>query len=348
MEKLAVHGGKPVRIRPFHSWPVWDEHEINAVIKAVRSGKWWRGAYSKLELSSRAEYSDEDISRVELFEDRFSALHKAHYAVATVNGTAALDVSIRALGINPGDEVITTPYTFISTSTCILNNFAVPVYVDIDPETYNINADLIERAITKRTRAILPVHFSGNLADMDVINAVAQRHGLKVLEDACHSHGVELTDEKMAGTLGHIGCFSFQASKNMAGGEGGILITNDEQLYKTCFSLHHIGREEGKLWYEHYRLGWNYRMTELVAAVLLAQLERLMEQNALRMQNYNYLINKLKDVPGIIPCRLNPKVSKHSHHLVMLRYDKIKVNNVHRDRFIEALNAEGIPCLCDA
>lgn len=345
MEKLAVDGGTPVRTEPFPAWPVWDEREVKAVTDVVQSGKWWRGAYTGAELSNEEESSVLDRSRVELLEERFAALHKAGYAVATVNGTAALDISLRALGINPGDEVITTPYTFIATTTCILNNFAVPVYVDIDPETYNMDANLIEGAITERTKAILPVHFSGNIADMDTILEIAKKHGLAVLEDACHSHGVEMTDGKMAGTLGKIGTFSFQASKNMAGGEGGILITDDEKLFTTCFSLHHGGREEGKLWYEHYRLGWNYRLNEFAAAVLLIQMERLMEQNAYRAQNYSYLIDRLKEIPGITPCRLNPKVAKHSHHLIMLRYDKSKMGGHHRDEFIKALNAEGIPCL---
>jgi dTDP-4-amino-4,6-dideoxygalactose transaminase len=345
MEKLAVNGGTPVRKEPFHGWPVWDEREIEAVTKVVKTGKWWRGAYSALELSSEGAPPDDDRSRVMMLEERFAALHKASHAVAMVNGTAALDVSIRALGINPGDEVITTPYTFIATTTCILNNFAVPVYVDIDAESYNLDAAQIEAAITERTRAILPVHFSGNVADMDTIIAVAKKHGLAGLEDACHAHGVEMDDGSMAGAIGDIGTFSFQASKNMAAGEGGLLITNDERLSKLCFSLHHGGREEGRLWYEHHRLGWNYRLNEFAAAILLIQLERLMEQNAKRMENYRYLTGKLAAIPGIIPCKLNPKVKKHSHHLIMLRYDKTKMNGIHRDRFIEALLAEGIPCL---
>ncbi len=345
MEKLAMEGGTPVRKKPFHVWPVWNEKEIEAVTKVVQSGKWWRGAYSALELSAEDKPSEDDRSRVELLEEKFASLHKTEYAVAMVNGTAALDVSIRALGINPGDEVITTPYTFIATTTCILNNFAIPVYVDIDPESYNIDARKIEAAITERTRAILPVHFSGNVADMDTIMDIAERHDLAVLEDACHAHGVEMTDGKMAGAIGDIGTFSFQASKNMAGGEGGLLITKDERLHALCFSLHHGGREKGKLWYEHYRLGWNYRLNELVASVLLVQLERLMEQNAKRRENYAYLIGKLEKIPGILPCKLNPKVKKQSHHLIMLRYDKSKAGGIHRDEFVDALLAEGIPCL---
>ena len=175
--------------------------------------------------------------------------------------------------------------------------------------------------------------------------SVAKKYNLAVLEDACHAHGVEMTDGKMAGAIGDIGTFSFQASKNMAGGEGGLLITNNERLYKLCFSLHHGGREEGRLWYEHHRLGWNYRLNEISASILLVQLERLMEQNAKRMENYRYLIGKLEKIPGILPCRLNPKVRKHSHHLIMLRYDKRAMNGIHRDEFVRALSAEGIPCL---
>ncbi|MGE4003900.1 MAG: DegT/DnrJ/EryC1/StrS family aminotransferase, partial [Planctomycetaceae bacterium] len=277
---LAVNGGTPVRRKPFPSWPVHDQAEADAVAAVANSGKWWRCAYSASELEHKDPNQIEGRSRVEVFEERFARTHGAKYAVAVTNGTAALEIAVRAAGIEPGDEVITTPYTFIATSKCIMNQLAVPVYIDIDPASYNMDASQIEGLITERTRAILPVHFSGNLCDMETINAIAKQHNLVVIEDAAHAHGVELNGERFAGTLGDMGCFSFQESKNVATGEGGMLLTNDQRYYELAFSLHHLGRLPGELWYKHFHLGWNYRMTEFTAAVGIVQLGRLFEQNA--------------------------------------------------------------------
>ena len=176
------------------------------------------------------------------------------------NGSAALDIAIRAAGVKPGDEVITTPYTFVSTSMCIMNNFGVPVYTDIDPASYNMNAEQVEGLITERTKAIIPVHFSGNLCDMEQIMAGARKHGLAVIEDAAHAHGVEYKGEKYAGTFGDFGCFSFQESKNLPTGEGGLILTNDDKHYETAFSMHHLGRLPGEVWYKHFHQAWNCRM----------------------------------------------------------------------------------------
>ncbi|MCK4400774.1 DegT/DnrJ/EryC1/StrS family aminotransferase [bacterium] len=343
MGRLAINGGKPVREKSFPIWPVCDEKEAEAVRQVALSGKWWRGAYSKSEFDRQD--TGEERSKIAEFEENFARHHHAKYAVAVASGSAALEISVRALGIGAGDEVITTPYTFIATTTCILNNNAVPVYVDIDHETYNINADLIERAITPRTKAIIPVHFSGDLCDMEKINILAMKYNLKVIEDAAHAHGVELDGEKMAGTFGDLGVFSFQSAKNMASGEGGIIITNNEELADICFSLHHYGRVKDGLWYEHHRLGWNYRMAEFQAAILLVQLSRLDKLNRIRMKNAEYLYEKISKIDGIKPCRINTRLTKHSHHIFMLRYDATKFGNIHRDKFVEALNAEGIPAL---
>lgn len=342
MKKLAIDGGKPVRTKPFTEWPIVTKEEIEEVIKVVKSGKWWRGAYSTTELDNPQKI--EGYSRVEKLEKEFAKLHGAEYAVATSSGSGALEVAVRALGIGAGDEVITTPYTFIATSTCILNNGALPIYVDIEQDTYNINANLIEEAINERTKAILPVHFSGNLANMEKILKIAEKYNLYVIEDACHAHGVEYKGKKYAGTFGDIGCFSFQSAKNMASGEGGMIITNSKKLHNLCYSLHHYGREEGKLWYEHFRLGWNYRMSEFQAAVLIPQCKTILAQNKLRMKNYKYLADNLSKIEGILPCKNNPSITKHSHHLIMLRYVESKFK-IRRDKFVETLNAEGIPAL---
>ncbi len=344
-ESLAINGGTPLRTEPFTTWPVHGEAEAKAVMDVANSGKWWRCAYSADELEEKEEGQIEGRSRVEAFEEQFAKAHKAKYAIAVTNGTCALEIALRAIGILPGDEVITTPYTFIATSKCIMNQLAVPVYTDIDPTNYNMDADQIEDLITPKTKAILPVHFSGNLCDMDKINAIAKKHNLKVIEDAAHAHGVEYKGEQFAGTLGDIGCFSFQESKNVACGEGGMILTNNKEYYDLCYSLHHLGRLPGELWYKHFHLAWNYRMTEFTAAIGLVQLSRLFEQNELREKNYQHLMNGLSQLPGIRVCQNNPDMTKHSHHLQMLMYNSEEVGGIHRDQFVDSLNAEGIPAL---
>jgi len=342
---LAIDGGTPVRTDPFPDWPLHDEQEAEAVAAVARSGNWWRCAYSTEELDTAQEDQTDLRSRVDAFEQQFAAAHGAKHAIAVTSGSSALDIAVRAVGIQPGDEVITTPYTFISTSMCIMNSFAVPVYTDIDPHSYNMDAGQIEPLITERTRAILPVHFSGNLCDMEQICSIARKHNLVVIEDAAHAHGVEYENEKYAGTFGEIGCFSFQASKNLATGEGGMILTNDDALYDVAFSLHHLGRLPGELWYKHFHQAWNCRMTEFTAAIGIVQLGRLFAQNARRMANHAYLKGQLSQLPGLEPCRTDPKITKHSHHLQMLRYDANQMGGVHRNEFVGALVAEGIPAL---
>jgi dTDP-4-amino-4,6-dideoxygalactose transaminase len=342
---LAIHGGIPYRTKPFTKWPVHDEAEVAAVSEVARSGKWWRCAYSTSELEKKSADQIAGRSRVEVFEERFAAAHRAKYGIAVTNGSAALDIAIRAAGVKPGDEIITTPYTFVSTSMCIMNNFGVPVYTDIDPASYNMNAEQIEGLITERTKAIIPVHFSGNLCDMERIMAVARRHKLAVIEDAAHAHGVEYKGEQYAGTFGDFGCFSFQESKNLPTGEGGLILTNDDQHYKTAFSMHHLGRLPGEVWYKHFHQAWNCRMNEFTAAIGIVQLGRLFEQNAQRMQNHTYLMEKLGKLRGITPCVNLPGLTKHSHHLQMLRYNASEVGGTPRAEFLKALAAEGIPCL---
>jgi len=340
MGKLAIKGGMPVRTKPFPSWPIHDEQEVKALTEVARSGKWWRGAYSAAELGAEKVSGR---SKVEEFEEKFSSYHGARYAVATSSGSAALDISIKSIGVGPGDEVIVPPYTFVATATSVLHNNAVPIFVDIHPDTYNIDPDKIEETITERTRAIIPVHFGGSLADMEKICRIAKKYNLRIIEDAAHAHGVEWKNERMAGTFGDIGMFSFQQSKNMTAGEGGAIITNDENLFKLCYSYHHYGRVEGRPWYEIHRLGWNFRMTEFQAAVLLIQLERLDELNSRRRGNANYLTQKLSQIGGIESLKIDSRITKHSYYLYIFKYNSEYFDGAHRDTFIQALNKEGIP-----
>jgi len=342
MAKLAVRGGDPVRSSPFPVWPEVTREDEDAVASVVRSGHWWMYAYGSGELAGE---SLEGGSRVEAFERAFSEAQHVEHCFATTSGSGALEIACRAIGLQPGDEVITTPYTFVASSSCILNALAIPVFVDIEPETYNIDPNLVEEKITDRTRAILPVHFGGNIADMSKLTAIARRNGLKIIEDSAQAQGASLKGDRWAGGLGDIGIFSLQQSKLLTCGEGGIVSTNNQDLAELAWSLRHYGREEQGLWYEHFRLGWHYRMTELQGALLLTQLSKLPEQNERRRKNAASLFRMLDSVPGIVPCRQNLEADRQVFYLVILRYNPEAWDGLSRDALLEALRAEGIPCL---
>lgn len=341
MGELALLGGKKAVSGALPSWPIWDRTDEAALLEVLRSGKWWMYAYGEGELSSEA-HAAAQRSQVEQFEEEFAALHRVRFGRAVTNGSVALDICMRAIGLQAGDEVITTPYTFFATSGCILNANALPVYVDIDPETYNLDPRRIEEAITNRTRAILPVYFSGEIADMDAIRAIAKKHSLRVIEDAAQSQGVSLRGGRYAGLLGDAAIFSFQASKCLTCGEGGMILTDNEDMAEAAWSLRHYGRTRTGLWYEHHRLAWNSRMSELQAALLRTQLRRLPEQNAIRMRNVRYFLGQVGCIEGITPVKLHPQGENHSHYLVMLRYDSRAWGGLPRARFLEALAAEGV------
>ncbi|MCM8768768.1 MAG: DegT/DnrJ/EryC1/StrS family aminotransferase [Candidatus Omnitrophica bacterium] len=332
MGKLAINRGQPVR-SPFPAnWPEFGLSEEKALLRVLRSGKWWMYAYLP-----------ERLSEVARFEKKFASFHRVKHCLAVSSGSAALEICVRALGIKPGDEVITTPYTFIATASCLLNHYAFPVFVDIDPETYQIDPDKIEEAITQRTRAIIAVHLGGNMANMEAIRKIARRYRLKVIEDAAQAHGSFYRDGRGAGSIGDMGIFSFQWSKNLNCGEGGAVTTNSEKLADLAWSLRHYGRKKNGVWYQHYRLGWNLRMSEFQAAVLSAQLKRLKSQTLRRMRNYQYLSRLISPLPGIKPMKLNPEQKSFSHHLVIFRYQPKEWGNIPLAKFLKALNAEGIP-----
>jgi len=282
MVQLAISGGKPLRTAPFHGWPVFDEAEESALVEVLRSGKWWRFAFGQG--VNLAEQAAGERSQVAMFQEEFARHHECRYGIAAANGTATLELGIRALEFDVGDEVIVPAYTYVASATCVLQNNLVPVFVDVDPDTYNIAPGCIEEAITSRTRAIMAVHFGGQPADMDQVLEIARKRRLLVLEDAAHAHGCEWKGRK-AGSFGTFSSFSFQASKNMTAGEGGILCTNDQTVAAECDALTWAGRRPGRPWYEFHRLGWNYRMTEFQAALLRVQMTRLAGQNRVRQDN---------------------------------------------------------------
>jgi dTDP-4-amino-4,6-dideoxygalactose transaminase len=326
-DRLAVNGGTPVRSRPWPAWPIWDETEEAALRETLHSGQWWA-------LGGR---------KVPEFEEAFARFQEARFGTCVPNGTAALEVVLRAMGVGPGDEVIVPPYTFVATASAVLSVGATPAFVDVEPHSLNMDPRRIQEAVTPRTRAIIAVHIAGRPADMDCILAVASRHGLPVIEDAAQAHAAEWQGRKV-GALGVCGTFSFQASKNLNAGEGGIVITNDEALADKVWSVHNVGRVKEGRWYEHNVLGGNFRMTEWQAAILLAQLQRLPEQTARRSRSAAALSGLLSRVPGITPLPDDPRVTVHAYHLFIFRYDPAAFGGRPREEFLEALTAEGVPC----
>ena len=327
--KLAIKGGKPVRTKSFQSWPIWDRSAEKDIISILRSGDWFRG---------RGE-------TVTKFEKAYAELLGARRCVCTVNGTNALLTAMHALDVGVGDEVIVSPYTFIATYNVVIGSAALPVFADTDPETFQINPDSIEERITERTRAIMPVHILGIPANMDKIMAIAKKHNLVVIEDACQAWMAEWRGKK-CGTVGDLGCFSFQNSKHLPIGEGGAVIGDDEELMDRVWSYHNCGRPfgsvQGKSRYPI--IGTNRRMTEYQAAVGLSQIKRLESDTQRRNENAEYLTSKLKGIPGIETVKLYDGVTRCAYHLYPFRYKKEYFNDAPRQKFLAALSREGIPC----
>ena len=329
MSKLAIQGGTPLRSQPFPGWPIQDEVDEQAILSVLHSGTWG--------------ISEDPNSPIRQFERAFSRVHAANYGLCVFNGTVALQTALMALGIDYGDEVIVPPYTFLATASACLLAGAVPVFVDVDPTTYNLDPDRIEEAITPRTRAIIAVHIGGCPSDLDQILAIARRHNLKVIEDACQAHAAAWSGRRV-GAIGDLGCFSFQSSKNINAGEGGMIITDDPALADRCWSVHNCGRVREGAWYQHEVLGGNFRMTQWQAGILLAQLRNFEEHASRREQNGLYLSQRLSEIGGLTPQRRDPRVTQHGYHLFISRYDPAAFQDIPRALFLSALQAEGIPC----
>ncbi len=323
----AILGGKPVRMAPFHSWPVWRERDEQAVLPVLRRGVW-----SRDRLVTEAE-------------TRFAQMMGARYCLATSNGTNALITAIRALGIDAGDEVITTPYTFVATIHPILLANALPIFADIDPETWQIDPARIEEKINKNTAMLLPVHIIGGICDMDRIGQVAAKNNLKIVEDACEAHFGEWKGRKV-GTLGDLGCFSFQTAKVLTCGEGGAILGHDERLMDICYSFHNLGRPRGKYMPQdkgHPILASKCRLAEYQASILMTQMETVETEMQRRRENALYLTERLSRIPGIVPRRDYRGVTRTAFYYYGFRYKKEHFDGMSRARFLAALSAEGIP-----
>ncbi len=327
-EKLALNGGEPLRNRPWPKWPIWDESEIEALTDVVRSGKWFAGSGTQ----NRE------------FGEYFSGLQQAKHAVPCCNGTQAIEIALRAAGVKAGDEVVTTPYTFIATVSSTVNVNAVPIFADVDPSNFNLDPAAAEAAITERTRAIIAVHVAGCPADMDALTDLARRKNLILIEDAAQAHLAEWNGRRV-GAIGDAGTFSFQASKNLNAGEGGIVVTNSDEVFDRAWSLVNCGRVRNGGWYEHRMLSGNYRMPEWNAAILLSQARRLEEQTRRRNENALYLAQQLSEIEGVQPLARDPRITQHAYHLFIFRYNQEAFGGtLTRDEFLAALRAEGIPC----
>ena len=309
----------------FPSWPIHDETEATALKRVVESSKWSRGKGTA----------------VAGFEGQFAQLMGAKSCLATSSGTTALFTALHALGVEAGDEVILPPYTFIACANVVLLMHALPVFVDVDPETLQIDASKIEPAINSRTTLIMPVHIGGSTFDVDAVRNVARKKGVKILEDSCQSHLAEWRGQR-TGTFGNAGCFSFQASKNLNSGEGGAILSNDEEFIDRCYTFHNnSGARKQEL--SNSVKGANFRLTEFQGALLTAQMMRLEQQSKTREQNAQYLTSMLREIPGIRPAKMYDGTTRNAYHLYMFRYDPQAFRGKARSAFLEALRSEGIP-----
>jgi dTDP-4-amino-4,6-dideoxygalactose transaminase len=302
-------------------WPIADEREIELIREVLESGQW--GGFHGM---------------VGRFEGDFAAFQHCAHGVSAFNGTVTLEMALEALEIGPGDEVIVPAISFVSTATAVSRVGGTPVFVDIEPYSFNMDPDRAAAAITPRTKALMAVHFGGPMANMDRLCSL----GVPVVEDAAHSQGAEWKGRR-AGSFGVVGSFSFQNGKVMTSGEGGILTTNDEAFAKKLRAIANTGRREGEGFFYHYTPGSNYRITALQAAVLVAQLERLPAQNARRAQYARILREQTADLPGLTWQRVPEEAQVHTNYLMLGRIDAAKFGAT-RNEFHRHLTAAGIPC----
>jgi len=325
LTELAINGGKPVRKKPFPSWPIFGKAEEKALIEVLRSGKWGIGGEKNAE-----------------FSQAYAKWLGVRRVVTCTNGTAAIEIALRAIGVKPADEVIVPSYTFVATASSVLSIGAVPVFADIEPETYMMDPDSVEAVITPKTKAIIPVYIGGGPADLDRILKIARDRDLRVVEDAAQAHGAEWNGKRIGGD-GDIAIWSFQSSKNLTAGEGGAMSTNNEEIGEDAWSIMNCGRRKDRQWYEHFILGSNFRMTEFQAAILLKQLAKVEGQMKIRDKNAAYLAKRLKEVEGIAPLEAYPQTTRHAHHLFIMRYDQNAFGGVPKEKFVKTVNKEGIP-----
>ncbi|MBN2494379.1 MAG: aminotransferase class I/II-fold pyridoxal phosphate-dependent enzyme [Deltaproteobacteria bacterium] len=329
MAELALRGGKKTFSGFWPAWPVYGEEDEQALVDVLRSRNW--GGYPAPNQRARE------------FAAAFAAAHDARYGICAANGTVTLEVALRACGVKAGDEVIVTPYTWIATAGAPVTVNAVPVFADVDPDTYCLDPAAVEAAVCERSRAIIAVHLGGSLADLDALVEIADKHDLVLIEDCAHMHGAKWRG-KGVGSHGQLGSFSFQSSKLMTAGEGGIILTSDEELEQRCQSHVNCGRKEpGYDRFEGLVFSGNYRMTEFQAALLQVRLGHLERERVLRQAHAEYLDGLLAEVDGVRPMARDERTTHPACYQYIFRYDPEAFGGASRDRFVEALCAEGVP-----
>ncbi|RKU15982.1 hypothetical protein C6501_05995 [Candidatus Poribacteria bacterium] len=336
--QLAISGGEPVRNIKTHPWTSWP----------IRASNEWE---SKIEPLLRDVYMSGSEgsggAMIPRFCEQYAQYSGTNYALFMPHGTdsisAALAGALDLDGFSDGGEVIVPNYTFVATASAVLERRCTVAFVDVCPDTFTIDTKAVEAAISPETRAILPVHLGGHPVDMGALQEIAKRHQLKIIEDCAQAHGAEYQTKKV-GNLSDVGAFSFQASKNLTSGEGGMVTTNDKDIHDRVCAFMNVGRAPGGARWEYPRLGWNYRPSEYLAAILSVRLELLEAQTDLRNRNAAYLSNALETIPGITPPRLATWVTKHGYHLYCMKYNPAGFGGKSRQEFVNALSAEGIPC----
>jgi dTDP-4-amino-4,6-dideoxygalactose transaminase len=327
MAELAIRGGAAVRPQGYPSWPVWDERDVFAVAGVVRSGNW--GGFP------------EPGRNAAEFEARFSAYQGAKHGVLMANGTITMEVALKALGIGWGDEVIVPALTFAATAYAPMAAGALPIIVDVTPETWTVDPEQVEATVSPRTKAIMPVHLGHQMADMDAITRIAAKHRLAVVEDCAHAPGQQWQG-KGAGCIGDFGSFSHQSSKILTAGEGGTLLTNDEQLARLAHSIIDCGRAKDPEEKE-FTFGANYRLGELQAALLLTQMDRFEEQRKEREVAAGYFEELAPRVEGVRIMAHDPRITRWSFYNYIFGIDPDAFAGATNGTVAAALEAEGIP-----
>ena len=329
MSELAINGGpKAVESLDRPDWPPLPDAARENVLDALENGPWCRNR-------SGGRWCDR-------FEAQFADYHDAKHAIAVNNGTIAIELALRACGVQPGDEVLVPSYSFIATASAIPYVGAIPRFVDVDPETYNLDSTSLEESITEDTVGVVGVHFAGSPMDMDEVLSICEENGLFLIEDAAHAQGSEWRGRKV-GAIGDVGTFSFQESKSLSCGEGGMLVTDDDVLAERLLYSSNIGRARGQAGYQHEMVSTNSRLHEFIGALGVAQLENLDEQNRIRERNEEILVAELETIDGIRTKPRDERITARGYCLENFRYDADAFGGVGRDRFIEALRAEGLP-----
>ncbi len=328
MSALAILGGSPARTRPFAPWPQYTARDSARLQEVLETRNWGGFPFPN-------RYASE-------FASRFAAHHGAKYGCCVANGTVAITIALRAAGLNFGDEVIVPAYTWDGTAVAVLQAGCVPVFADIDPDSYCLSVSAARAALTPRTRAIVPVHLAMRFTDMDGLRALARERGLIIVEDCAHAHGGQWRGQG-SGSMGDLGTFSFQSSKTMTAGEGGAVITSNPEYFELVQTIVNCGRASETDQFGKRLAGGNYRVTEFQAAILLGQLEMLDELTERRARNARLLSSALEQIEGISPLPRQDAATREFHYNYVFRY-KAGDSSISRDVFVAALDAEGIPC----